>query len=73
MNHQDYHRLIATTLPAELTMDDRQLNKSARFFGGETEAGQSVRGLLGRGGGGGGGGHRAWVLVVILVVLVVER
>ena len=68
MNHQDYHRLIATTLPAELTMDDRQLNKSARFFGGETEAGQSVRGLLGR-----GGGHRAWVLVVILVVLVVER
>ena len=40
----DYHRLIASTLPAELTMDDRQLNKSARFFGGETQVGQSMHG-----------------------------
>jgi hypothetical protein len=35
----DYHRLITTVMPPELTMEDRELNKNARFLQGESEAG----------------------------------
>ena len=38
----NYHRLITTVIPPELTMDDRNLDKSARFFGGESEKGPAV-------------------------------
>jgi Ca2+-binding EF-hand superfamily protein len=38
----DYYRLISTINPPELTMEDRNLDKNARFFGGESEKGPAV-------------------------------
>lgn len=42
----DYHRFISTIVPPELTMEERNLDKSARFFGGESEKGPAVVGGL---------------------------